>query len=113
MATDDARSHKLGFVALKQWRKLVKTSTSRSSPRDNIKVSYSQLGLNRIDIDWLQKLGLKQFACTGDLVPWNITISIRKEAMRRVIGRVKGQGLGGLHECALFETQVIVNAREA
>ena len=80
MAANDARSDELGLVALKQWRKFIKTGHGWTGSSDDIEVSYSEAGLNRIDIDRLQELRLKQLACTGDLVPRNIPDKYPKES---------------------------------
>ena len=69
-------------VLLEQRGEFVKACTGRAARRHDIQVCTADTGLDRIEIQVLQHLGLQQFTDPGDFrTPRAIVVGIRQETV--------------------------------
>src|SRR5687768_4891013 len=113
MAAQESGSDELRFISLRQRSEFIKTSHGRACGRYDVEISDSKTRLHGIDINRLQELSLKQLAYASDIMSLEPNIRVGKKTMGRVTAGIETQRFGGFHECALFETQVVVDSRQA
>ena len=113
VTASEAVDVQLGRIAFEQRSELVEAGHRRAALSKNIEIGFSQAGLDWVDVNVLEELGLKQLADTGYFAPADTLITIGKKSVCGSITRIAFQRYAGLALAEPIKVQILVDAGKA